>query len=614
MYTLAVFRVLDDPFFRGLREFQRPGAGRTRQSERADYGEARVSDTHFDFVIVGSGAGGVAAAIKAKLLGLRPLLLEKTALIGGSSIMSGGVLWMPNNPLMQREGVADSREAGLSYMANFVGPEDLYSAPARREAFVDTVEDFITTMEAQGMKYRRCDGYSDYYANLPGGNAASRSLEAELFDANRLGDWKHRVRLPNLAMPVATSEVASLINAGVNLDGKVTAAKFAGRMIWSKLTGQALRGSGGALQGRMIEIALKLGVDIWTEAALVDLDLRDGRVEGVHIDHAGRAETIRAPRGVLISAGGFSHNEAMRQKHQRHPISNAWSFSNPGDTGEAIEAMVRAGAGLALMEEAWWASNWKPYPDPPAKPPPAADTPRHAAMAQRAIGMEMGLQWQLMMEFSKPHTIVVDSAGRRFVNEANSYMEMGRAIYERHATTPAIPAWAILDMQARRRYFFGLQPPGRIPPEWVKNNWVKVDDTLAGLARQCGIDPAGLEATVARYNSYCEAGIDLDYGRGGNAYNRYYGDPTAKPNPCLGPISEPPFWAAATYPGDVGTCGGVTVNERAEVMRGDGGVIEGLYATGNCSAPLCGPYYVGAGQSIGSSSVFGYIAAQQAAR
>jgi 3-oxosteroid 1-dehydrogenase len=545
-----------------------------------------MADQVFDLVIVGSGVGGLTAAITAKLKGLNPLLLEKTPLIGGSSAWSGGVLWLPNNPLMQREGIVDSREASLRYIANFVGPDDRCSPPKRREAFVDHIALMIAMLEAQGMLYRRCAGYSDYYDLLPGGNAAGRALEAELFDANRLGAWKAKFRGPSVALPIRTSEGARLMRVGVAWDGKTMAAKLVGRVIRDKLTGRTTFGSGGALQGRMLEIALRLGVEIWTEAGLVDLDVANGRVQGVHLERAGRPETVRAGRGVIVTAGGFAHNRAMRKAWQKEPITDEWTFSNPGDTGEAIEAMTRAGADLGLMEEAWWTTGWYR---------PGAE-PR-----------------QIIPELQKPHAILVDRSGRRFVNEANSYMEVGRAMYERNKTTPAIPAWAIMDAQHRRRYLFGFDPPGGIPKEWIAKGWAKQDATLGGLARQCGIHPAGLEGTVARFNGYARTGVDEDFGRGKSAYNRYFADPTNSPNPSLGALVQPPFWAVPLHPGDVGTCGGAVTNENAQVLRADGGEIEGLYAAGNCAAPIAGPNYIGAGHSIGCSSVFGFVAAGHAA-
>ncbi|MEW9856700.1 FAD-dependent oxidoreductase [Novosphingobium rhizovicinum] len=539
----------------------------------------------FDVVIAGSGAGGLAAAIAAKVAGLRPLLIEKTPLLGGSSVLSGGILWLPNNPLLAREGVTDSREASLQYMANFVEDGDPSSTPARREAFLDGVGPFVALMEAQGMQYERCAGYADYYEHLPGGHAASRSLQAALFDANRLGDWKARLRPPTIPLPVRTSEGATLMRAGFAWDGKLMAARIAGRYLAAKLTGRALFGAGGALQGRMLEIALRLGVDIWTDAGLVDLDVRNGTVVGVHLLHEGQEKTVTAARGVIVTAGGFARNLAMRETHLQTPVSVDWTKANPGDTGDAIDAMARARAALGWMDEAWWIMTF----------------------------VANGETYQIVPELIKPHGMLVDASGQRFVNEARSYMELGRACYARNRVSQAIPAWMIMDSRHRKRYMFGYQPPGRIPKPWVEQGWVRQDNTIEGLARQCGIDPAGLARTVARFNGFCQTGLDEDFHRGDNAYAEYWSDPTCKPNGSLGAIAEPPFWAAPLVPGDVGTCGGAITDEHARVLREDSSVIDGLYAAGNCAAPLAGPHYIGAGLSIGASSVFGYLAAQHAA-
>jgi 3-oxosteroid 1-dehydrogenase len=538
----------------------------------------------YDVVIVGSGAGGLSAGITAKLRGMNPLLIEKTDKVGGSSALSGGVLWLPNNPLMAREGIRDSSEAGLRYLANFVDDGDPASTPSRREAFIDAIEPMVAQFEAQGMQYMRCHGYSDYYDHLPGGNAPGRSLQAELFDANRLGSWKTRLRPPTVAIPVRTGEGAQLMRVGITLEGKLMAARVAGRYVASKLMGKTIYNAGAALQGRMLEIALKLGVDIWTDAGLIDLDTHDARVEGAHIRHDGVDKTIGASRGVIITAGGFAHNLRMREQYQRRPISTDYTHANPGDTGEAIEAMARAGAALGWMEESWWVAGFQAG----------------------------GSNYQIVPELMKPHGVLVDLSGQRFVNEARSYMEIGRACYARNATVPAIPAWVVMDSQHRKRYLFGFQAPGKVPKDWVRNGWVHQDDTIHGLAAQCGIDPAGLEATIKRFNGFCKSGVDEDFQRGDNAYAHYYGDPTNKPNPNLGDITQPPFWAVPLRPGDVGTCGGVICDKHARVRRGDGSTIEGLYAAGNCAAPLAGPYYVGAGLSIGASSVFGYIAVNHA--
>jgi 3-oxosteroid 1-dehydrogenase len=541
-------------------------------------------DEAYDLVIVGSGAGGFTAAITAKLAGLRPLLIEKTDLLGGSSAMSGGIQWLPNNPVMKRAGISDSREAALEYLANFVGAQDAYSTPARRAAYVDNVGPMVEMLESQGMKYLTCRVYPDYFDTLPGG-CIGRSVEAELFDANRLGAWKAKLRPPLSPLPIRTSESPKLKRFGVTMDGKAMMAALAVRTLKARLSGQTLYGSGGSLQGRLLEIALKLGVDIWTGAPLVGFDVAAGKVQGVQIERDGKPMTIRASRGVIVTAGGFAHNDRMRQAWQAQPATDKWTFSNPGDTGEAIEAMAGTGAHLAVMDGAWWVPRW----------------PRE--------GGDDGI---VISEVAEPHAILVDEKGQRFVNEADNYVALGRAMYERNKTVKAIPAWAIFDAAHRRRYLFGQVFPGRLPADWVQKGWARQNDTLAGLAAKCGIDPAGLEATVARFNGFCAKGKDDDFGRGESAFNRHWGDPTAA-NPNLGPLSKPPYWAVQLVPGDVGTCGGVVTDAHARVQRADGSVIEGLYAAGNCAAPLAGPHYVGAGLSIGASGVFGYAAARHAA-
>jgi len=294
---------------------------------------------------------------------------------------------------------------------------------------------------------------------------------------------------------------------------------------------------------------------------------------------------VASPRGVLVAAGGFARNRAMRERYQPPPITDEWTKANPGDTGEVIGIMERAGAGLGMMHEAWWILS--------AIAP--GEDPHH-----------------VVLEICKPFSMVVDAAGQRFANESASYMEIGQRALERNRTVSAVPAWCVMDARARKYYPWRTAPPGMTPPNWINSGWMKRADTIEGLAKACGIDPEGLQASVTRFNGFCRTGKDLDFQRGDNVYNRYYGDPTIKPNPCLGPIEEGPFLAVPLYPGDAGTCGGALINEHAQVLRPDGSVIPGLYAAGNSTASLSGPYYVGAGLSIGASSVFGYIAANQA--
>jgi len=541
-----------------------------------------MTDIECDVLIVGSGIGGLTAAIAARMSGLKPLLVEKLHQIGGSSALSGGVLWLPNNPLMVREKILDSREAALTYLANFVSEGDPGATEARRAAFVDGVTPLVAILESQGIPLMRCEGYSDYYDLLPGGNSTGRSLETQVFDANQLGSWRHRFKRQNFPVPARASESAVLTQMGVSWEGRTKAAEVALRATRARLTGKRLLSAGAALQGRLLLAALQNSIEIKTNAALVDFVTEGGRVIGAEVDFDGWKRSVRARHGVVIAAGGFSHNDAMRRRYQREPVATELSHANPGDTGEAIEAMVHLGASLGWMDEAWWVMGF------------ATDI--------------KGTTSQTVPELHKPHVVLVDGSGRRFVNEAAPNMEIGRACYARNSTSPAIPAWAIIDARHRRRYPFAFALPGHTPKAWLKQGLVRKDRNIDGLARQCGIDPAGLEATITRWNVMTRRGVDEDFGKGRSAYNRYYGDATYDPNPCMGEIRDAPFYAFPLKPGDVGTCGGVVTDEHARVKRADGTVIDGLYATGNCTSPLAGPHDIGAGQSIGTSAVFGMIA------
>lgn len=546
-----------------------------------------MAEIECDVLIVGSGIGGITAAITAKLAGLEPLLIEKQHEIGGSSALSGGVLWLPNNPVMQRDGIADSREDALTYLANFVPEGDPGSTPARREAFVDNVASLVELYESQGIPMLRCHGYSDYYDAMPGGNATGRSLETEVFDANRLGEWKDKFYSQNFPLPARSSESAQLMTLAVSWGGKKKAAQIGLRSVLGKLRGKQLLSAGAALQGRILEAALRLGCDIRNNTELVDLEVEGGKVIGALIKASGQQQAVRTRKGVLIAAGGFARNNSMRRQYQKAPVSADWTHANKGDTGEPIQAMAKAGAALGYMDESWWLPGF-PNPDMPE-------------------GSN-----QIMPELHKPHVIVVGADGKRFCNESENYMAFGRSAYARNEVTQAIPSWAIMDANHRRKYIFGFAMPGKIPKDWLEKGLVKSSGTIEGLAEQCGIDPAGLAASIARYNQSCKTNVDEEFGRGSSAYNRYYGDPTAA-NPCMGPIEKAPYWAAPLMIGDVGTCGGAVTDEHARVLQVDGSVIEGLYAAGNCTSPIAGAHYVGAGHSIGCSAVFGMLAVRHMA-
>jgi len=546
-----------------------------------------MSERHWDetadFVIVGSGGGSMVAALYLKSIGKRPLILEKTDKIGGSTAMSGGVLWIPNHPLQKRFGVEDSEDAGRRYLYGVVGDDaGPGSTPARKEAFLRSGPPMIDFLESQGMKFIRTEGWSDYYDDRDGGCPRSRSLAAPMLDPAEMGPLYDKLRKGPMAIPLPADQTRS-----ITLATRTPRGMWEGVKLLMRLKRAAKRGIpphlsyGGALQGRMLMLSDAKGVPIRTGVAITDLVEENGRVAGIVAQEGGRTVTIRALDGVLINAGGFSHNRKMRETFGPKPASTRWTNANPGDTGEMIEIAVQHGAAIDLMDQAWWV---------PGTLPPSGQVFMHVT------------------DLSKPHVIVVDRHARRIMNESQSYMANGHALYQ-----AGVPAWVIMDSRHRKRYGWGLQPPGQTPPDWESSGYMKVADSIEGLAAKIGLAPAALKEEIERFNGFARTGKDLDFHRGERAYDNWFGDPTVKPNPNLGAIEKPPFLAFSMVPGDVGTAGGVVTDEHARVLREDGSAIPGLYATGNSTASVMGRVYPGAGASIAASFVFAWLAAHHAA-
>lgn len=542
-------------------------------------------DEEADFVVVGSGGGALAAALAAAGSGLSVIVLEKGSKLGGSTAMSGGILWLPGNPVLRRTGDADTIDAGRIYLDALIGKADLSSTPARREAFLRGIDPMIAMLEGEGLRFYSCKGYSDYYDELPGGHARGRAIGATMISAKRLGEDKERLQLlPGWNLPIATDEFAAMSLAGRTLRGKIMALRVAIRSARQKLDGAPLYFRGAALQARMLLAVRRRGIDLRTKSPVVGLVEDGGRIAGVRVKPRDGAERrIHARRGVLLAAGGFARNADMRRGYQHHEAGSDWSMANPGDTGDLVADAVSHGAALAHMDQSWW-----------------------VPVSLKANGQVAG--FHSPQEMQKPYGITVNAKGERFMNEAASYMELGQKM----RAHDGVPAWVILDARHRRYYPWGAVPPRVMPGSWLKSGYMKRADTIEALAEQCGIDPAGLRRTVDRFNGFARAGRDEDFRRGERAYDRYQADPRVKPNPALGPIEQAPFYAVQIVPGDVGTAGGLMADESARVLREDGTPIPGLYVAGNASAPVFGAFYPGPGASIAASFVFGYLAARHA--
>jgi len=553
-------------------------------------------DESFDFVIVGSGGGGLVAALAAHEAGLKPVVIEKQSHLGGSTGMSGGIVWMPNNPLMRAEGVPDSYEDGLEYFQSVVGPPDQGSSLERRKAFLTRGPEMITLLQRKGVQLVRCEGYSDYYSSRKGGSERGRSVEGVPWDGRRLGEWQHKV-IPGMGkgmgMAVKTNEVRSMPTWTTSFRSLRTTVRVGARTYLGKWRGKDLYTNGMSLVGQLTKILVEAGVPLWLNTGVEDLVVEGGRVVGVRAVRNGEPVLVRGTRGVLLAAGGFERNPEMRKKYSAdtQPNDGQWTMANAGNTGEVLAAAIAVGAKTDYMDDAVWLPN-----------------PR---MEIAGTAVALGRQY--------PHAIFVNAHGKRFVNESNSYLEVGKAMY----ANDAVPAWLIFDDTFRKRYPWarGLPTlrnlasvlPGRMPEQLVSSGWIKRAGTLQELAGQIGVDAEALLSTVGRFNVHAAQGEDPDFGRGESQYNKALGDPGNKPNQALGPVDTPPFYATQIYPGDVGTIGGVVADEYGQALDEADTPIPGLYVTGNMSATVMGRYYLGAGASISNTMTFGYIAALHAA-
>ena len=549
-------------------------------------------DEEVDFVVVGSGGGSMAAGLVMRSVGKSVVILEKTDLVGGTTATAGGVMWIPNNRFMKEAGVPDSFEAASRYLDAVVG--DSADAPgasrARRNAYLTEGPKMIDFLVDQGIKLRRVPYWPDYYDERPGGSEQGRTVVAELFDKSVLGPWAAKLRTNFMEVPVRLEEGMALPTFKYSWKGKAILAKMLGRTFLAKLTGKQWVTAGNALQGRMLQAALKTKVEIRLSAPVNELILDGDRVVGVRTVKDGKPWRLGARLGVLLNAGGFARNQEMRDKYI--PGTSAkWTNASPADTGEIIQEAQRVGAAIAQMDAR--VGNQMAFPP-----------------GSEAQTFKPGVQ----MDLTKPHAILVDQTAQRYLNEGGSYAAFCKNMIARNEVAPAIPSWMILDEQFLSRYMlFGTMPGSKKPQDWYDSGFLKKADSIAELARLCRLDPATLQATVDRYNAQVRNGKDEDFHRGDRAYDRFLGDSYHKHHATLGTIEKGPFYAAEVYPGDVGTYGGVVTDDQARVLREDGSVIDGLYATGTTTASVFGQAYPGAGASIGPSFVWGYVAAKHAA-
>ncbi len=549
-------------------------------------------DEVFDFVIVGSGGGSMCAALQMREQGKSVVVLEKGDLVGGTTARSGGVMWIPNNRFLRRDGIDDSFDKAATYLDTLVGDSDDTpgATRVRRHTYLREAPKMLDFLLNQGIRIKRASYWPDYHGEIPGALDCGRSVLPELYDMNRLGNWKKRLRPGFLMMPAHLEEALLLPRMRYWWKARFTLLKVVGRLLLDRLTFRRRICAGASLQGQMLEAALRADVDIRVETPVRELVVETNAVKGVVALKEGKPWRIGARLGVLVNAGGFAHNQRMRDQYIPG-TSTAWTSAAPGDTGEMIEEMMRIGAAVAQMAE-------------------RVGNQTTLTPGSEGEGIKPGAQGLT----ASPHVILVDQSGVRYMNEGGSYMAYAKKMLERNKTVPAVPSWAIFDSQYTQRYMLGsVAPTEKKLQAWFEAGYLKRADSVEGLAAQIGVEPQVLAATVTRFNGFVANNRDDDFQRGEIPYDRWLGDPLHQPSQTLGSIEKGPFYAVPVLPGDVGTYGGVVTDEHARVLRADGSVIAGLYATGVSTASVMGRSYPGAGSSVGPSFTWGYVAARHAA-
>jgi len=559
-------------------------------------------DHSVDFLVVGSGAGALASAIRAKDLGFDTLIVEKADTYGGSSAMSGGVCWVGNNRYLAKYGIKDSDAEVLDYLKAITKGEveEKYLIAYRDHS--KRMTDYFA--EKTRLTFDPLDQYTDYYPEAPGGKMGGRSMEPDPFDGTELGE-----DFALLRRPATSALILGKFMITARIAKRMIMLDFLGlmQMAWMlvryffrapkrKRTGgrDPYLTNGNALIARLRMSLKDRNVPLWLGTPAKELVTDDGRVVGAVVERDGKLVRVQAKHGVMLASGGFERNLEMREKYGPSPASTEWTAGAETNTGDGIAMGQTLGAAVGLMDEAWWT--------------PTTQFP----------GVKSG--WVLVVEKSLPGGIFINQNGERFTNEAAPYIDVVVNMYEDHKKTgKSVPGWMVFDGRYRHNYIAGPVGPGKAMPDStlprkVRNQMLVKAATIEELAQKLAVPADRLKATISRFNAMSVAGVDEDFGRGTSASDRYYGDDRVSPNPCMAPLDKAPFYAIPLFPGDLGTKGGLRTDVDAKVLREDGSAIGGLYAAGNTSQSMMGRTYPGAGGTIGPAMCFGFLGAESAAR
>jgi 3-oxosteroid 1-dehydrogenase len=528
-----------------------------------------IDDQH-DVVVVGSGAIGLTAALAAAAGGAKVLVLEKGPYLGGTSAVSGGMLWVPSNRYMGEIGKVDDRAGALRYLAAVTGRRTRTDV---LEALVDRGDELLGFLaDRAGLRFCAMEHFPDYHPEWPGAHAGGRSLDPLPFDITPLGKLRDSLR-PDHRPPFTMVEYEQW--------------RIFTRFPWEELAQRAERGlvaRGRALVAPLVHACARAGVALATGADVDRLTVSDGCVSGVAL---GDGTPVRAPSGVILACGGFEWSPSMVDDFLPGPVDA--SCSPPHNTGDGIRMAAKAGVALGNMREAWWG--------------PMVHVP-----GDETDGRPTGTL--LRFERTGPGSVIVNQAGRRFVNEAHNYNDMTKAF---HTVDPRayrfanLPAYLVFDQRHLEEYGF-LSHRAHLPTP----SWLTTAASPTELAGKLGVDAGGLAATLDRFNADAREGRDPEFHRGESAYDRYWGDQDA-PHPALGPVDTAPFYAIEVRSGVIGTKGGVVTDGAGQALDPFGEPVPGLYAAGNTTAHPMGPGYPGAGATLGPGCTMGYLAGERAA-
>jgi 3-oxosteroid 1-dehydrogenase len=533
-----------------------------------------------DAVVIGSGAAGLTAALVAAAEGADVVVLERAEVFGGTSSVSGGSLWIPNNRCMREAGIEDSREDALTYLEHVT----LGVVPhALLERYVDECQTVIAFLESEtGIEFEANLEHPDYQPDLPGARDGGRTIQNGLYDSKRLGAFKDKLRRGWTAAAPMTRIERDDRRFGKPIDYDLPA-------VIRQRFRQGFVSLGGALVGELMEACLRLKVRLEAGVRARRLLMVEGRIAGVEAERQGKAEPFEAELGVVLACGGFEWNQELLERFIGLDVPAPGS--PPSNEGDGLVMAAEVGAALGNLKEAWWNTMYQVPGDL-----------YEGRQLSRPTSDIRGL----------PGMIMVNRQGRRFVDEAMNYNDLSKALLAFDPVAygyPNLPAWIVFDGEFRRTYSFATVAAGGQDPDWLLKA-----DTLAELAELAGISPDGLTHQVAEFNRHAEAGVDPVFHRGETTYDRYRGERRQPSSPNLRPVRGGPFYAVPVHLGCFGTKGGPVTDTEARVLSVRGDAIEGLYAVGNVTASVFGPGYPGAGSTLGAGITFGHLAGRSIAR